>query len=256
MAKQPRLDLITSGDELLLGIRLNSHVAMIGREIGKHGLALRRNLTCRDSKEGIQDAFRCSVANGAEIILITGGLGPTRDDNTREAIAEALGLELILDEAIREHIREWLGRRGVAMTDDHLRQCYVPTGATVLPNPMGTAPGLFLRDGERQIFLLPGPTAELEPMIRDQVIPKLCSTGICNYDVSYVQLRTCGTGESLVQAAIAPVLDANPGIDAAFCHSRGIVDVRLSAIDEALSFRDVWAVADECRKALGEDFFC
>ena len=154
-----RVIVINTGTELLLGDVLNSHLSFIAREIFPLGLRIDRQITVPDG-EAIRDAIAESLG-AAEIIFITGGLGPTTDDITREIAADLLGLKLEHDPAILRSIQERAARRGFRLTDRVARQADVPEGATVLPNEHGSAPGLYLpataAKKRPHLFLLPGP---------------------------------------------------------------------------------------------------
>lgn len=250
------IDLITLGNELLLGIRHNAHVAYIGNQLGLVGLHLRRAITTGDVDEDIQRDLRCCLKNDADVIIFTGGLGPTMDDNARDAVAKELGLPLNFDESIKEAIAARFAQTGAAMTENTLRQCYLPEGAEIIPNPYGTAQGLFLEHQGTLIFMLPGPVSELQPMLCDQVIPRLCSKGYCNYGDAYLQIRTSGIGESMLETRLLPILAENPKIDVAFCAHQGLVDVRLSSQDPEVSASDLRRLGNRCREFLGPDFCC
>jgi nicotinamide-nucleotide amidase len=129
-----------------------------------------------------------------------GGLGPTEDDRTRETLAGLLGRKLVFDPAIRREIRERFRRHGWPMTASNLKQCYVIEGAEVLPNPNGTAPGLWLADGRRRVALLPGPPREIRPMFEDHVRPRLAGLG-CGL-MSRRVIRLTGLGESAMETRL------------------------------------------------------
>src|SRR6187455_1137432 len=156
-----RVLVVNTGTELLLGSVLNTHLAFIARELFPLGLRVERQLTVPDGP-AIREALAAALRE-FEIVFITGGLGPTTDDVTREAAADLLGLELQQDPSLAASITNRLATRGFPMTDRILRQANVPTGAVVLPNANGTAPGLYLvspvKEGtsESHLFLLPGP---------------------------------------------------------------------------------------------------
>ncbi|WOO41579.1 competence/damage-inducible protein A [Rubellicoccus peritrichatus] len=255
MSSELKVDLITLGDELLLGIRENGHLHFIGQEFGRHGMFLRRNLTCRDTAEEIRESFLSSW-NSADIIITTGGLGPTTDDNTREVIAETLGLELVFDESIKNDIQARFDRLGRQMSDNNLKQCYLPKGAEKLPNPFGTAPGIHLKHDGKQLFMLPGPSSELRPMLESEVIPRLCENGFCNINDSYLQLRTIGVGESHLDEMLSPTFARYPELNVAYCAHNGLVDVRLSSVNQAIGEKQINEIAEECREKLGPDFIC
>lgn len=254
-AQAAKVDLITLGDELLLGIRANAHLMHIGGELSLRGLSLRRNYSCRDAREDVRDTFTLAWQS-ADVVITTGGLGPTSDDNTREVIAECLGLPLVYHKSVEDHIRARFERLGRVMSANNFKQCYAPEGATVLHNPYGTAPGIFLEKDGKMLFMLPGPTGELHPMFANEVMPRICSRGLCSAEDSYIQLRTSGIGESLLEEKIRPVLEQFPAVNVAYCAHQGIVDVRLSTDAFPVDFQVVRACADAVRRVLGDDFVC
>ena len=164
MCKAMRTIMINTGTELLLGDVLNTHLRFVAREIFPLGLRIERQLSVPDGA-AIGEALAESMV--FDLVFVTGGLGPTTDDVTREAIAELLGLEFEENAEIANAIRHRLTSRGWKLTDRILRQALVPRGATILPNDRGTAPGLYfpkIRRPLRRIFCVPGPPRELHPM--------------------------------------------------------------------------------------------
>ena len=158
------LEIINTGTELLFGSVVNTHLAYLGQQLFSIGLRVQRQVTVPDGAL-IRDAI-VEARERSNILIVTGGLGPTSDDITREIVAELTGRELVYHEEIFAPIRERFERRGIRMTDRIKRQAYVPKGATVLVNHFGTAPGLYLSaDGKfPHLFLLPGPPREMCPM--------------------------------------------------------------------------------------------
>lgn len=232
-----RTIVINTGTELLLGDVLNSHLGFIAREIFPFGLRISRQITVPDGP-AIRDALAESCAD-SDIVFVTGGLGPTTDDITREVTAELLGLALRHDPVVMSAITTRAASRGFRLTDRVARQADVPEGAVVLPNNNGSAPGLYIAAiGDRQksrphLFLLPGPPRELHPMFKNSVLPILRK--IISRE-SVVQRRTysiAGMGESLVEEAIGERLLEIPGIELGYCARPGEVDVRIMG-DEAV----------------------
>jgi nicotinamide-nucleotide amidase len=219
---------INTGTELLLGDVLNSHLSFIARQILGLGLRIDRQVTVPDG-EAIREAIEES--RGAEIVFITGGLGPTTDDVTREITAQLFGLKLEHDPAILLAIQERAARRGFRLTDRVARQADVPEGATVLPNEHGSAPGLYLpADGAKKrphLFLLPGPPRELHPMFRDTVLPILRGIVPGAAAMDRRMFRIAGMGESLVEEAVGAELLALPGLELGYCARPGEMDLRL-----------------------------
>jgi nicotinamide-nucleotide amidase len=224
-----RVVVINTGTELLLGDILNSHLSFIAREIFPLGLRIERQVTVPDG-EAIREAITESLGR-AEIIFITGGLGPTTDDITREVTADLLGLKLQHDPVILRAIQERAVRRGFRLTDRVARQADVPEGATVLPNEHGSAPGLHIpadRTKKRpHLFLLPGPPRELHPMFRASVLPILRGLVPAGEAMDRRLFRIAGMGESLVEEAVGAQLLELPGLELGYCARPGEMDLRL-----------------------------
>ncbi len=225
-----RIELLTTGTELLLGTTPNTHGAWIGRELFKLGLRVGRQVTVPDGP-AVGEAIRSAMA-AADVLLVTGGLGPTSDDLTREALAEVLGLELVEDEAALGTLEAFFADRGITMPGVNRRQAMVPAGAEVLPNPNGTAPGLYLPagpDGGRScaVFLLPGPPMELYPIFHREVAPRLGALAGGAEPAEMLELRFVGVGESAMQEAVDAPLQAVDGLEVGYCARLGEVDLRL-----------------------------
>jgi nicotinamide-nucleotide amidase len=233
------IELINTGTELMLGRVLNTHAQWLCRQLADHGWQVTRQTTVADTGADIEAAVREALAR-ADLVLTTGGLGPTSDDLTRERIAHLLGKQLRENPDILAHITNFFTSRNRSMPERTRVQALVPEGALVLQNPHGTAPGLALevrpnpfRPGGAGswLLMLPGPTRELRPMFADAVLPLLCR--VLPPPTGYVSrtLRSTGIGESLVEERIAgplePVITA--GLEVGYCARPGQVDVRLSA---------------------------
>lgn len=167
-----RAELVFIGTELLLGEILNTHAVTLARSLADEGIDVYRMVTVGDNLERATAAVRQALER-ADLVVCTGGLGPTEDDVTREAVAAATGRALREDPGSLAAVRAYLERRGIPLTPGNARQATLPEGAEPLPNANGTAPGIFLRHGERLVVCLPGPPSELAPMWRDEVLPRL-----------------------------------------------------------------------------------
>jgi len=233
---------INTGTELLLGDVLNSHLSFIAREILPLGLRVDRQLAVPDGV-AIRDALSES-SEQAQIIFMTGGLGPTTDDVTREVTAEFLGVELQHDATVMAAIAARAARRGFRLTDRTSRQAEVPLGATVLPNENGSAVGLYLAanaaPGKKSphLFLLPGPPRELQPMFRSSVLPLLRKIVRQESAIDRRTYRIAGMGESLVEEAIGERLLAISGIELGYCAHPGEVELRIIGERAALAQAD------------------
>ncbi len=249
-----RYELLTLGDELLLGLTANGHLTFIGAQLGRRGVLLGRNVTITDEAEEIARQFRESWAQ-ADVIITTGGLGPTCDDRTREVIAAVLGQKLVFDPAIEQAMLDRFNKFGRKMTPNNLKQAYKFERGEVLPNANGTAPGLWVEQDGKVLCMLPGPPNELQPMFTEQVLPRLAKLGLVLDREAYVQLRTAGIGESALEMKLQPVFDRHgDALSIAFCAHQAQVDCRLSSLSGRLSLAELDAVAAECARLLGEDF--
>jgi nicotinamide-nucleotide amidase len=251
----PRYELLTLGDELLLGLTANGHLTWIGAELGRRGVLLARNVTITDEASAIAEQFRESWAK-ADVIITTGGLGPTCDDRTREVLAQALGQKLVFDPAVERAITERFARFNRTPTANNLKQAYKFERSEVLANANGTAPGLWVEQGGKVLIMLPGPPNELRPIFKEQVIPRLTALGLLSEGEAYIQIRTAGIGESALETKFQPLFDRYPELGIAFCAHLGQVDCRLSSPDGRYSMETLRALANECAALLDEDFVC
>jgi nicotinamide-nucleotide amidase len=194
-------EILTVGTELLLGQIVDTNASWIAQRLAEEGIDLYWKTTVGDNAARIEAALRQALSR-SDVVITTGGLGPTEDDLTRDVVAAVLGRPLHLDPAVLAHIERRFAHRKIPMSENNRKQAMVPGGAEVLHNPNGTAPGLFLKDGGRCVVCMPGVPAEMKPMLIDQVIPRIREAfGIRSRIVSRV-LKTCGIGESKVDEAI------------------------------------------------------
>ncbi len=233
MAARMRVELVNTGTELLLGDTVNTNAAWIGQRLAALGIQVARQTIVPDG--AVIRMALAEAAQRADVVLVSGGLGPTNDDLTRESAAELLSLPLELDEAVIAHLREYFAKRNKPMSQANQRQAMVPRGALVLPNPFGTAPGLYFpaRLGEvlgwnAHLFLLPGPPRELKPMFENEVEPRLREWLPDGKSRQVLYLKITGVGESDIVEAVEKRLECVPGLDLGYCIRKGDVDVRLS----------------------------
>lgn len=251
-----RIEIINTGTELLLGNTLNTHGAWFGRELFKLGLRISRQTTVPDG-DAIRESMEEAVGR-ADAVIVTGGLGPTSDDLTREITAEVMGLDLISDEASMRALEEFFALRGKVMAESNRKQALCPVGADILPNPNGTAPGIYVppRINGRSncaVFLLPGPPRELYPMFHGEVVPRLRAlAGVENFRNALV-LKFTGVGESDFHQGIDADLAAVPGLEYGYCAHIGEVDLRLIGEADALATGREIAVAAFGQFVISED---
>lgn len=250
----PRVEVINLGEELLMGLRDNAHLVFLGQCLLKRGVTIAEASIIGDGSEQIRTHFSAAWQR-SDIIITTGGLGPTTDDNTRETIAKVLDLDLHHDDSVEKAIRDRFALMGRRVADMNLRQAKVPDGAEVMANPNGTAPGLWLKKDGKIVAMLPGPAQELRPMVQNELIPRLEREGLLREEQAYIQLRTIGVGESAAQERLMPVFEKyGERLGVAYCAHTGLVDIRLSTLDEsALTFEQVERCVRECEEVLGED---
>jgi nicotinamide-nucleotide amidase len=216
---------------------------------------LQRNVTITDEAEAIVAQFRESWAR-ADVVITTGGLGPTCDDRTREVLAECLGRKLVFDPGIEAAIRERFARYQRVPTPNNLKQAYSFERGEVLPNANGTAPGLWVEQDGKLLIMLPGPPNELRPMFSEQVMPRLEKLGLLTEGEAYLQIRSIGVGESALETLFECIFSRNPGLGIAFCAHQGQVDCRISSPDGRYSREKLRSIGDECAALLGDNLLC
>lgn len=232
-------EILAVGTELLLGQIVNTNAQYLSRRLAECGMDVYRHTAIGDNQQRVvqevtQALMRCDV------LIITGGLGPTQDDLTKEAVAQALGLKLVQDQDARQSIEAYFARIGRQMTHNNLRQSYFPQGATVLQNDCGTAPGCMLQTQGKTMVMLPGPPSEMQDMFTKRVMPVLSRmSGSCI--ISRV-VRIIGMGESAIEDAILPLLEKQTNPTVAPLIGQGDVTLRITAkaatMDEAMAMLD------------------
>ncbi len=249
-----KVELLAIGDELLNGQRANSHLLYFGEKLQEIGLGLQRCTELRDEPAEIVEGLKRAI-DGSDLILVTGGLGPTTDDYTVGCVASALERPVRRNPEVEAAIRAFFKERGKEPTENNFKQCDIVDGAEVLPNPNGTAPGQWIELNDQVIVLLPGPPLEMKPMFEDQVLPRLVDKGWALSPVNSVQIRTMGIGESKVAEMLAPLLKGSGSkLRVAYCAHLGYVDVRLSPVEGGWDEARIRTMGEACRERLGEGF--
>ncbi|MEZ5318457.1 MAG: competence/damage-inducible protein A [Vicinamibacterales bacterium] len=226
-------EIIAVGSELLTPFRLDTNSLWLTGRLDDLGLPVRHKTVVGDDLADLQAAVRTALGR-ADVVITTGGLGPTSDDLTRDAVAAVLGLPLTEDAATLERIRERFARRGVEMPAVNRRQALVPRGATLLPNANGTAPGIFIEtaEGDRVVVLLPGPPRELQPMFDAAVVPRLAPLGSGHAPRRRV-LKITGRTESQVEELAHPIYSTLGGprvtVATSILASSGLIEIHLVA---------------------------
>jgi nicotinamide-nucleotide amidase len=255
-----QVELVNIGTELLMGFVVNTHASFLGRKLCNIGATLVRQTCVNDTADHIRASLEAALA-GSDVVISTGGLGPTSDDITRNVVADMLGLKMRVDARAMENIETRFRRRQVEMPESVRSQALVPEGATVLYNAHGTAPGLAIPISNRRarwLITLPGPPRELNPMFEDQVLPLLVQQFQNQLPISDCRIfRVVGVGESSVEERVESLLKDIPGIEIGYCARSGEVDLRLVIRGEQQNEVHRWAQEAEARarKALGDTIF-
>jgi nicotinamide-nucleotide amidase len=260
----PSAEIITIGTEILLGEIVDTNTRYIARTLRGMGVDIYRTITIGDNVERIAEAIRHSM-NRADIVITTGGLGPTVDDPTREAVAKAAGVELEFREDLWEQVVAIISRYGRKPSDNQRRQAYVPKGAVAINNPVGTAPcfivetpslGLGEGPGVRAVISLPGVPNEMEHILHESVIPYLQKRFNLDAIIKIRVLHCSGLGEGMIDEKIADFeMLSNPTVGLA-AHT-GVVDIRIAAKakSEAEADRMIADIERQTRERLGEVVF-
>ena len=250
------VEIIAVGTELLLGQIVNSNTSYMGAALAEKGFDAHYQQTVGDNIERIAAAIRSALAR-ADAVIITGGIGPTQDDLTREAVCAATGLEMEYSEAYAEELEQWWARRGRDMPPSNLRQAYHPAGAELLPNPRGTAPGLALEHAGAWIFCVPGVPAEMEHLVMAEVLPRLVTHSDRQEVIASRLIRTWGRPESEVAEMLDDLYTGSTNPSIAFLASASEIKIRITAkasdLIEAESL--IEPMEREVRARLGESVF-
>lgn len=221
-----RSAVVAVGDELLLGDVVNANAAELGHLLAEAGAPVVHASAVRDDVDDVVRALRRAM-DDADVVLVTGGLGPTVDDLTRDALAAVAGVALDRDAALEQALRDRYAEHGIAPTDAALRQADVPRGARVLDNPVGSAPGLHLEVDGRLLVALPGPPHEMRAVLGQAVLAEIAARS--GSVLVTRTLRCAGVGESDVAARVDAALDLPDDVRLAYLAGGGTVQVRLSA---------------------------
>ncbi|MFN2315734.1 MAG: competence/damage-inducible protein A [Gemmatimonadales bacterium] len=222
-----RLELVTIGTELLLGFTVDTNAAWIGRALAEHGISVTRRATVPDDPAAIRDAVRLGLERTG-FVLTTGGLGPTEDDITKAAVAALFGRRVVFDDAVWADLVERYARLGRPLSDANRTQAGVPDGATVLPNPRGTAPGLWITGDIGTVAMVPGVPREMRGLLRDEIIPRLKASAGDDV-IRSLTLRTAGIAESNLAADLGDAESAIAPVTLAYLPEVIGVDLRLTS---------------------------
>lgn len=220
------VEIISVGTEILLGNIVNTNAAYLSEKCAGLGLSCYYQDVVGDNEDRLLETIKLALSR-ADILLLSGGLGPTQDDLTKEVAAKALGKKLYLHEESKEVIRKFFEERGLEITDNNWKQAMVPEGAIVMENPNGTAPGIIMAQDNKHVILMPGPPNEMIPMFETSVMPYLSRLQSC---VIYSQtVKICGVGESKAESMVSDLIEAQSNPTIATYAKTGEVHLRVTA---------------------------
>lgn len=252
-----KLEVVTIGTELLLGHILDTNAAELGATLAAAGVEIVRRTSVADRPEQIRAAV-LDALDRTGFVITTGGLGPTRDDMTKKEVAAIFKKPLVLDAAVLRSLEERFRRLGRPMPAVNRTQAEVPAGATVLPNPRGTAPGLWVEDGQRVVVMLPGVPSEMRGLLAEEVFPRIVARGGASRIVVRSRtVRTTGIAESALAELVAPIEDEVAPLTLAYLPSTEGVDLRLTAwgLPEEEADRHLSARVAQLRELAGEHVY-
>ena len=245
---------LSIGSELVTGLVADTHGRRLGRALGTVGAVVLRHEMLDDDAEAIAAAF-ARAARDADLVVATGGLGPTPDDLTRDGLAQALGTALAESPEAMCLLRAWAEARGRTLSESNRRQALLPQGAEALPNPVGSAPGILARLGRATVFCLPGVPSEMERMLADQVLPRL-RAGAEARVLRVRTVRTFGLPESVIGERLADLMAPGRRPRIATAASAGVIDIHIHADGpEGEADAILASGAAEVRRRLGDAVF-
>jgi nicotinamide-nucleotide amidase len=245
--------IITIGDELLLGQTIDTNSAWIGTHLGEAGVEVVGKITVGDDTQAIIEALNHAMTK-AELIITTGGLGPTKDDITKKSIAEFLGREMYFDDEVYARIKRIFEKIGRNFSDSHREQCFFPTETSLLKNNNGTAPGMLFHYKGRKIISLPGVPAEMKGIFINEILPMLINDN-GGVQIVYKTLITAGVGETYIEDKIRTVVHELPSdISMAYLPSYGTVRLRVTGKhhDKKYIEQETAKVVIKIKKILGD----
>lgn len=248
------VELISVGTEILLGNIVNTNAAFLAEQCAKLGLSNYFQTTVGDNEDRLLSTIKTAIER-SDIVILSGGLGPTQDDLTKETVAKVLDKKLVPDEHTKELIKEFFDKKGIDPTDNNWKQAMIPEGAIVIDNDNGTAPGLIIEENNKCIILLPGPPNELIPMFEQSVFPYLNEKeegGIYSKTV-----KICGVGESKVESEITDLLERQVNPTIAPYAKTGEVHLRVTAkaVDEKAAKKLLKPVVKELKGRFGSNVY-
>jgi len=253
-ASSPTCEIITIGSELLLGQIMDTNTTYLAEQMGGTGVTVRFRTSVGDRPEEITQVIRLAVQR-CDMVITTGGLGPTLDDLTREAVARVAGVELEFNQHLMDQIEEIFRRAGYQMPENNRRQAFVPAGSDAIPNPVGTAPGFIKEVEGNAVICLPGVPRELKYLLTREVIPWIKRKfDLADHMITYKVLKVVGVGESRVDRLIGELIRPGENPEVGLLASQGEIKIRIAASGDTASEAEalIEPVEKEIRARLGE----
>ncbi len=248
------VEIVCVGTELLLGNIVNTNGAFLAEGCAALGLESYYQTVVGDNEGRLEGVLKTAMER-SDIVILSGGLGPTEDDLTKEVAARVCGRKLVLHEPSRAAIEKFFAERGTAPTENNWKQAMIPADAIVLGNPNGTAPGVIIEEDQARVILLPGPPNELCPMFEISVVPylsRLTTQVICSQTV-----KVCGVGESRAETMLKDLIDAQTNPTIATYAKTGEVHIRVTAgaEDKKAAMKLIKPVVKELKSRFGNDIY-
>lgn len=247
-------EIVAVGTELLLGNIVNTNAQYLSQKLADLGIDVYYHLAVGDNLQRLTDTIKSSLER-SDLVITSGGLGPTVDDLTKEGVSQALGLKLLPDQASIRKIEEMFKATGRPMTENNIKQGYIPEGATILENDNGTAPGVLIEKNGKIVIMLPGPPKELYPMFEDKVLPYLKTK--VHSTIRSKMLRVVGVGESAAEDMLKEIFKAQTNPTIAPYAKDGEVHLRITAKTDAIDEADrlIAQMEEMVREILGENIY-
>ncbi len=248
------VEIIAVGTEILLGNIVNTNAAYLAEKCAALGLSCYHQDVVGDNEERLSETLKLALSR-ADIILLSGGLGPTQDDLTKEAAAKVFGKELYLHEPSKEAIRQFFAERKMEITENNWKQAMVPEGCIVVENPGGTAPGIIMAENGKHVVLMPGPPGELIPMFERSIMPYLA--GLQSGVIYSQTVKICGVGESMAESMVEDLVESQGNPTIATYAKTGEVHLRVTATahDEKEAKKLVKPVVKELKGRFGNHVY-
>jgi len=247
--------IVTIGDEILIGKIVDTNSAWLGNELTLSGVKVQKVSSITDNEDDIKLALKKALEE-TDLVILTGGLGPTKDDITKKAIADFMGQEMYFEEALFDKIKAYFKRRGIPMVDAHRLQCFMPQGVRLLENQMGTAPGMLFEKEGKYILSMPGVPYEMKWIFDNSFKPVLKEMLPDGLYIYHKTIKTVGIGESRIAEMILDISDTLPSdISLSFLPSLGSVKIRLTKKSESNPKQEIDTYINRLTERLGSYVF-